>query len=620
MKALDSRWWDVRGSEAVAKSVSSALAVLDHFWDSRKRAMESAARLYGGMSPAALFGPSADSGGGLAFSGGRLTRNVIQPCVDTVQARVASRIHPMVLWLSTNGSYRAKRRAKRLTRFTDSLFREQKTEVLMPKVFKDAEIFGSGYVSVSLEHGRIRFDRFLESELRWDEIEARYAPPRQVHRVRPVDRDVLLAMWPSKSGIINKADDFLDKDGASGQQLSLSPLVQVRESWRLPDGPDDKGRHVISIPDGTLVDEEWEHDWFPFVKIDYISRPIGWSGQGIVEILVDTQIAINRHCHAINTSLHMMGTFKVWIDEASKINPADVNNSFGSVGLFRRTQSGGGPPTYLTPPVIQREIFEELNRLESKAFQIVGISQTTASGMKQPGVNAAVAMREMVDIENDRFATVSANYESAHVQLGRIAIELLADSVRRGEISEYTVQDIGSHRAPIVDFKDIDFEADEFSIQAFPVSSLPNDPEGRLQTVQEWIAAGWVDAKQGRRLLNFPDIAAFESLEDASREWIERCIDAIIDDAEYIAPDPEEDNLQEALTLVTQEIALAKVGGLEDDDPSAMALLRRYRDEVARLIEMQQAAMAPPPQAPGAGPMGVPGPRPVSELMPVAPQ
>lgn len=627
MEARDTRWWETHGSEATAKSISNALSVLNKYWDTRRIALSSFARLYGGFSPITMFGPGMDpvAQAGLGQVTGRLTRNVIQSAIDTVQARIASRIHPMVLWLSTNGGYRTRRRAKRLTRFTDALFREQHTETLMPRGFKDGEIFGSGWVVVTLEHGRIKFARILESELRWDEIEARYSEPRQLHRVRPVDRDRLIALWPSKKGIINRADEFLAKDGGVNQ-LSLSPLVEVRESWRLPDGPESKGRHVISTPDGCLVDEEWEHDWFPVVKMDYITRPIGWTGQGLCEILADTQVAINRHLHAISTSLHLMGTFKIGIDEASHINPNDINNAFGSIFYFRRSGESGGPPVYMSPPAIQPELFEEVNRLEQKAFQLAGVSMMTASGLKTPGVNAAVAMREMVDIENDRFATISANYEAAHVQLGKVAIGLLADAVKRGEVTEYSVQDVGSKRTPAINFKDIDFDDSDFNIQAFPISSLPTDPEGRLQTVQEWVSAGWVDPKSARRLLNFPDIAAWESRQDANTEWIENCLDSIIDDQKYIPPDPEEDDLQEALQLVTQEISLAKLGGLEDEEPEVMTLLRQYRDEVIRQIQMASAppqpapGALPGPQAPPASPMGVPAPQPVSELMPVAPQ
>lgn len=626
MESKDARWWDRNGSEATAKGVTSALAVLEKYWENRKLYLGTAARLYGNLPPTTMFGPTADPAAGFGTMGARLTRNVIQSCIDTIQARVASRIHPMVMWLSTNGTYRARRRAKRLTRFTDGLFREQKTNVLMPRVFKDAEIFGSGYVAVVLENGRIKFERLLESELRWDEIEARYGMPRQLHRVRPVDRDKLLALWPSKSAIINRADAFMARDNGDAQQAPLSPLVQIRESWKLPDGPDAKGRHVVTIPGGVLVDEEWTHDWYPIVKVDYNSRPIGWTGQGLVEILADTQVAINRHLHAISTSLYLMGTFKIALEEGSRVDPNQLTNGFGSIFWYRRTASGGGLPAYLAPPAIQPELFDEVARLEQKAYQLSGVSMTTAGGIKQPGVNAAVAMREMVDIENDRFATVSANYEAAHVELGRIAVELLADSVERGDVDKYTVQDIGSRRKPIVDFEDIDFDRDEFSIQAFPVSSLPHDPAGRMQTVQEWIAAGWLDPKQGRRLLQFPDIQSWESLQDASTEWIEYALDEIIDGNRVIAPDPDEDNLAEALELVAQEILLAKLGGMEDDEPEVMSNLRRYRDKVILLLQTKQA-MAMPPQMPAgpmgppaAAPMGRPPPQPISELMPVAPK
>lgn len=619
----DCRWWQKHGSEATARSITAALAVLDKFHDGRKAYLATAARLYGNLPPTSMFSGAIDasSGGfGVGTTGIQLRRNITQSCVDTVQARVASRINPMVMWLSSGGTYKSRRRAKKLTRFTEGLFREQKTRTLTPRMFKDAEIFGSGYIAVEIEHGRVKFSRILENELRWDEVEARYAPPRQLHRVRPVDRDVLLALFPSKSAIINRAQSEEEKSSEVSRR-SLAPLVVVRESWRLPDGPGSKGRHVISIPDGCLVDEAWEHDFFPIVKFDYNDRPVGWTGQGLVEILCDHQVALNRALGAISTSQYLMGSWKIGLEEGSRVNPNHLTNAHGSVFWYRRTASGGGLPVYLTPPIVQPEVYQEAERIEQKMYQLSGVSMMTASGVKAPGVNAAVAMRQMVDIENDRFATVSAKYEQAHVELGRIAIEMISDLVKAGGKEGYSVQDLSSRRQPVLDFKDIDFKRDEFTIQAFPVASLPNDPEGRLQRVQEYIAAGWLDPRQGRMLLSFPDVQSWENLQDAATEWIQCSIDSIVDEHEYIAPDADEDDLATALELVTQEISLAKVGGLEDEDAEAMKLLRMWKSEVERLLNDQQAqANAQQAQAPAAEPLAKPAPLPVSQLLPMAQQ
>lgn len=613
----DCLWWEKNGSEAKAKAITAALEVIDKFRGPRIQYLTTCARLYGNLPPITYFGgtqtldPADVNGPMFVMNGGRLTRNVIQSCVDTIQARVASRIHAMIMWLTTGGTYRARRKARRLTQFCDAVFREQNTKTLMPFVFKDAEIFGSGYIQPYLEYGKIKYERFLEHELHWDEIEARFKQPSQLHRVRPVDTRRLEAVYSKKKAIIRQAAS--KNEQTNDTTKSLSATVEVRESWRLSNGPDDKGVHIVSIDTGVLLEEEWDHDFFPVVKVDYNPRPMGWTGQGLPEILCDTQVALNRHLQALSTSLYLAGTYKLALLEGSRVDPNMINNGFGTAFWYRNPPGGGsGLPVYIEPKAFPAEGYQEIARLEQKAYQLAGVSVTSAAGIKQPGVNAAVAMREMVDIEADRFATISTIYEMAHVQLARVTVTLIADAKKRGEITDYTVKNPGSRYRPLLSFNDIGYEHDMFMVQPFPVNSLPKEPAGRLQKVQEWVSSGWITPRDARRLMEFPDVQSWENMQDAATEWIEYCLDRIVEDGEYEPPSPDEDDLQTALELVTQEISLAKLGGLERE---RLKMLREWRDEVSRLIQL----LAPPPP-PMPIPLGKPAPKQVSELMPVAQQ
>ena len=51
-----------------------------------------------------------------------------------------------------------------------------------------------------------------------------------------------------------------------------------------------------------------------------------------------------------------------------------------------------------------------------------------------------------------------------------------------------------------IDWKDIKLKEDEYILKAFPTSSLPDDPAGKLQTIQEYMQAGLVSPRAGRRL------------------------------------------------------------------------------------------------------------------------
>src|SRR5712671_1961465 len=78
-------------------------------------------------------------------------------------------------------------------------------------------------------------------------------------------------------------------------------------------------------------------------------------------------------------------------------------------------------------------------------------------------------------------------------------------------------------------------------LQKTPVSillySLPRDPAGRLQKVTEMIQSGMITIREGRRLLDYPDLQQVEKLANASEERIFKYLDGIVEDGEWNEPD-----------------------------------------------------------------------------------
>ena len=611
----DVDWANATGSQEVANRVTSTINVITSYRDRRVQVDIRNAKLYGNQAQLSAYGPVySELATAQSTASTRISFNIIQSCIDTVTARVAGRIRPTVMWATSEGNYKARRRAKKLNRFTYGFVREQRMQELGIQIFRDSCIFGSGLNAIVIEGNRVKLERVLQSEIFIDEVEALHGCPRELHRVKPVDISKLKVMFPSKMGILNQCESVTAKIGDVPEQ-SIAVMVSVRESWRLPDGPDNPGRHVITILNGTLLDEEWKHDFFPFVKMNYNDRCYGFWGQPLAEILADTQVAINKHLNTISYSLHMMGSYKIAIEMDSKVNPNHLGNMPGAYFFYRRQ-----PPVFMTPPAVQSEVYTELQRLINQGYQLSGCSQLTAAGLKQPGVNAAVAMREMVDIENDRFSVISQRYEQWFMDNIKIAVEMIQDLVNSGKDVDYTVCDISSKRSPIVNWKDIDFKRDEFTLFNFPVASLPEDPEAREQTVTEWAQAGWIDQKTAMRLMHYPDISMWESLNESGQDYVEYCVDKLIDENTFIALDATEDDINYALEYIVKEITFAKVGELE---PTILNNMRRWRDDVQRLIskvqaqaqaQMQAAQAAAQPSAPIAKPQL----RPTSDLLPVS--
>jgi len=181
----------------------------------------------------------------------------------------------------------------------------------------------------------------------------------------------------------------------------------------------------------------------------------------------------------------------------------------------------------------------------------------------------------------------------------------------------YQVRVPGKKSLAMIEWKDIKLNDEDYVMQCFPVSSLPNDPAGRLATIQEYAQAGFLTPRQARRLLDFPDLEQVESLANAEEEYLQSVFDRIVDEGDYTSPDPLDD-LQLSKQLCLEYYAKGKFNNLRED---RLELLRRYLEQIN---EIEQAMMPPAPMPlpmPGATgePIAPPMPMPASELVPNVP-
>jgi len=377
----------------------------------------------------------------------------------------------------------------------------------------------------------------------------------------------------------------------------------VRESWHLPSGPGaDDGKHCITIDGAVLGEmEPWPHQWFPFARCQWSPRLYGYWGQGLAEQLQNIQLEINKLLWVIQRSFHLAGSFKVFIENGSKVVKEHLNNDVGSIINYT-----GTPPQYVVPPIVSQEIFAHLQNLINKGYEQAGISQLAASSLKPEGLNSGRAIREYNDIQTDRFHTVAKSYENMFMDVARLSIEVV--KMIAAEKEGYKVRVPGRKAVQDIEWNDIKLSDEDYVMQCYPVSSLPNDPAGRLQTIQEYAQAGFLSPRQARRLLDFPDLDQVESLANAEEDYLTGVFDRIVDDGDYTSPDPLDD-LQLSKQLCLEYYAKGKANNLRED---RLELLRRY---LAQINEIEQAMMPPAPPMPMPGAEGMP----LAPPMPMAP-
>lgn len=612
------RWWRAPISER-AQSVCATVKFISEYDSKRQTQYQISNRLYGNAN---LMGLN-----GLSFSKvqsvqgamkDRLTYNVCQSAIDTVTAKI-SKNKPKPMFLTSGGDYKLQRKAKKLEKFIDGVFYENKAHALGSIIFRDGAIVGDGFVHVFAKDGRIKYERVIASELYTDWVDAFYDEPRQIHRVKNVDRNVLLE-WAEenegKPGFNPKAKEYILTANAASAELvgvvqNVSDMVTVFESWHLKSGAEaTDGLHTINIAEGNLFDSEWDKPYFPFAQFSWCKRVYGNWGQGAVEQLQAIQLEINKILWVIQRSFHLAGSFKIFIENGSKIVKEHINNDIGAIVSYT-----GVEPKYVTPPIVPAEMYQHLQTLKMAAYEQVGVSQLSANSEKPAGLNSGKALREYNDIESDRFMTIGQGYERFFLDLARLSVDVAKDIYE--EDKGFSVKVPGTKFIKTIEWRDVDLDDDEYVLKMFPVSSLPNEPAGRLQTIQEYIQAGFINPRTGRKLLDFPDLEQVEDLANAAEDYLNESFEKIIDDGVFTPPEPYDD-LGLARELALQYYAQGKNNGLEEEK---LEMLRQYMDQLDMLEQKAAQSLAPQQGAPGAGaPQANPEPTPTSPLIQNTPQ
>lgn len=555
----------------------------------------------------------------------RISLNVIRSCVDTAASKIA-KLKPRPYFLTVDGNWAAQQRAKRLTSFFDGLFQDSMTIYEeKQRSFVDAGIFGTGAVKFYWDshNKRPACERVMISEIVIDDSEAIYGRPLQLHQTRYVHRAALLEAWGSDKKAYAAIMAAMGSPGEIPRTQTHNDMVKVIESWKLPSQPGAKdGRHALSIDGMTLEANKWTKDYFPFVFDTWIGAIVGFFGTGIAEELTGIQLEINKLIRSIQLAQHFMSVPRVFLDTASNINTSHLNTTTGSIVKYT-----GQPPIFNTAPAMSPEVYQHLENLYRKAFEIIGISQLAAQSQKPAGLNSGKALRQYYDLTSERFSLVEQRYEATFLEATRICIDLMDEHGADVSVSGK----VGQNTEKLV-WKDVKMDMKDYVLRIFPASILPSQPQAKLQTVQELIQAGFIEKDLGISLLDFPDLEAGMNMKTAAFNVVQKQLYLMLDKGEAQTPEVFQDlNLSEQVAQWTYLKAVNE-GAPED----RLDLVRTYIEDCKALKlkmqqQMQQKMMEAQAQAQAAGGglgpsggaapvqgLGAPAAPPTSDLMPMA--
>jgi len=532
---------------------------------------------------------------------GRPTSNVCYSCTDTLVSRL-TQDKPRPIFLTDNGHYKERHLAQQLNNFIMGEFYRTKAYEKGVLALKDSCVLGNGFIKVFAQDDKVCLERTLETELLVDYNDAYYDNPRSLIHMKLIDRGTALSLFPKESDKILAAQHG-NVDNTPLSTETVSDQFIISEGWHLPSGKDaSDGRHVIACSAGIILDEPYEKQSFPFVKLSYNPNMVGWFAQGLVEILMPTQMEIYKLLIIASQAIELMGVPRILIDEFSKILETAFNNNIGSIIKYSKNK-----PEFITAPANAPEIYQWIQWLIENAYKMSGVSAMSATSQKPAGLTSGEAIRSYDDLQTDRFAALSRRYQNVYTDLAYLMIDCAKDIAK--ETGSYTTCYPDKDGTREIDLPQADILRDTYIIQCFEESSLPRDPAGRQAKLSEMLAAGEITQQEFRRLSSFPDLQQSDALANALEERILNNLDSIVEKGKkgYEPPDV---FMLDPTDLATQlTVNYINKYAVTDIEEEKMQLLRDYFTQIQVLKQKAQPPQPMPqqgaPQQPGQQPLRV---------------
>lgn len=547
-----------------------------------------------------------------ARTGAQLSLNVVRNMVNAATSMIC-RSKPYVSFMTDGGDWTLHVAARKRERFVQAHLVRERAHIQAHRVVKNACIFGLGAMQVMRDEGRIRLEVVNPGELFVDEQEANRGSVRSFYRVRMIDREVLRELYPDRRAEI-------DRSAASSTYWGKSPRSQVMviDAWHLPsvEGGDD-GKHITCTDTVTLADRKYRWDDPPFAIFRWEEEPFGWYGTGLPAELGGIQREINTLLRLIQQNMWSGGNLKVFVEKGSGVAKSHISNDLRGAII----EYTGTPPAFHANDVVSPQVMQHLQYLVESAYNVTGISQLSAQSQTPFASMSGRARLVHQNSESLRFKTQTERYEDFFNQLARRIIEAATDLDDAGYGDEVVIFKERSHLEQ-VKIEDVVGDPDNFEIQIWSSSQLPQTVAGRLSIVEQLLAQEMVDKRRALQLLDMPDLRGEQDMVDAPYNLAEEHIARMVYDGEYTAPSPAL-NLEYALSRVQLEIARCELRrGMPED---RVDMLRDWKETVVDMLEAQNppAAAAPAgmglPDASGA-PMGAPAPASLPALSPLAGQ
>lgn len=430
--------------------------------------------------------------------------NVIASCIDTLTSKIAqSKVRPF--FNTINGTFKDIQVVKQAQQYFDVMFDTQNVNQTVSSAFKDSCIFDTGVIFIDEDNLQIK--RALPHQVFIRPSEASYG---KLTRVYYEQKDFPVTLLPKKI-----LDKFKKKD------LEYVDFGIYYDTFN-------QTKSYLANNSIVLI-EKYEKDVLPFIFLYYKTPIIGTSSVSVTDMLYTIQQEINIIMAKVKDASQLNPALTFFVPEGSNVKTTQLNNRIGNVVTYKPIANGSGTPVISSAPsFIDSQYLQLIDSLIDKAYEMVGISQLSATSVKPSGLNSGVALSTMENVESDRFETQLNQVIRCYVDIAKTCIKIFDENSN--------ILPEMSNRVAIK-WGDVVKESDKMSIQYSGADSLSKDPSTKLQQLQALSQAGVVPSARIAQLMNVPDLEMGYSLTNNALDAVMEVIKECIEDDNYTVPE-----------------------------------------------------------------------------------
>lgn len=541
-------WWEPENEADAGELITRIVTQLGENQRWRRTACQRYAQIYTGHPD----GGGVVSGSELSGAPSTVVNNVCHQAVTTVVPKV-SKHRPLPRALTTFGNWAQNKRARKMTQYLEGVFKKKEIfEVHWDQMHFDAGIYGDGLLKIEPRGRGINTERVKPWEYYVDSYDATDGKPRNSHHIRTMDLGQAIAIFgkrrkgektdgPARERRIalteaatSAPDPNWDLDGVF---TSTVKRVRLATSWHICD--DDEAHEGITptkhecngrkcttiLGNKTAIEyEPWDWPNDPVHALKWEKPQSGSRGLGLVRRLEAHQERITTLGDKVDDAMRVGGGVLVMAQANSNIKVEEFSNE---APVCHVAYDGTIPPVPVVLPTVDPSVLQHEASLAPRALNEFGISLQSAAGQKHPGVNSGIGIEQIAEIEDEHWVPMGHASERVALAMAKSFIRCMIQIAKDYGEDSTAVQ--VKMRDGYLKLRWADVSLNDFQVEVFPSSVLPQRPANRLERLKSLFSDGIIDRQTFLQQLGAPDLGAEIDLVTAGRVAIDEMLEAVLD-------------------------------------------------------------------------------------------